>query len=94
MTGLLADVVALRTAVGGPATKEAEEIDELANNVAEACWENPRKYHGCEIFARDCLAGNETENCQKMFEAKERDLGVLNMILRVCRRDDSLEKCP
>jgi hypothetical protein len=89
MTGLLADVVALRKAVGS--SKEGDSIDKLADSVAQACWKDPGKYHGCKIFARDCLAGATSKNCDLLFESK--DLGVYNMIKDLCRTE-TLAKCP
>lgn len=91
MTGLLADVVALRKAVGD--SKSGDSINKLADSVAQACWKDPSKYHGCKIFARDCLAGNTSNNCDLLFEARKKDLGVYNMIKAICRTE-SLSKCP
>jgi len=91
MTGLLADVVALRKAVGS--TDDSSSIDKLADSVAQACWKDPRKYHGCKIFAKDCLAGATSKNCDLLFEAAKKDLGVLNMIRKICRVE-TLPNCP
>ena len=92
MTGLLADIVALREEVGY-ATEEADRIDILADTVANNCWNKPRSYHGCVVFTKDCLSGHTSTNCQAMFENRKKNLEVWNMIKKICS-DENLPLCP
>lgn len=54
MTGLLLDVVALRREVGGDQA-QAGEVERIADEVASACWKDPRRYHGCSKYVDECL---------------------------------------
>lgn len=92
MTGLLADVVELRKTVGLQ-QEEGSRLNKLANTVINTCWKEPKTYHGCQVFARDCLKDNAKLNCQTMFDNMKSDLGVYNLIKRICRTED-LEHCP
>jgi hypothetical protein len=66
MTGMLADMVSLRKAVGDD--REQVRLQELTEKVAGACWNDPHSYHGCHTFILDCLdAGPEDEDCTSMY---------------------------
>lgn len=91
MTGLLADMTALRKEVGH--SEEADRIDKLSEIVSSACWEDPSKYHGCKVFARDCLDGMEHENCSKFILNHRSNLKIHNLIRRICRQE-KLKHCP
>lgn len=96
MTGLLADMVALRKEIGtatrklelDPEKKEqSERINKLAKTVSEECWKDPSKYHGCKVFARDCLAGREVENCEGIIEGHRTNLKLRNLRSQICRQN-------
>lgn len=73
MTGLLADVVSLRNTVGGLSGSEAP-IDELSDIVAESCWLDPSKYHGCQDFGIECLSTVNPEGyCASFFNLINED---------------------
>jgi outer membrane protein OmpA-like peptidoglycan-associated protein len=86
MTGLLADVVALRQEVGK--STDDGRLEKLSDTVADRCWKHPKSYHGCRVFARDCLVDPTKPNCSKMFENRKTDLGVYNMIKKICRSEN------
>jgi len=92
MTGLLADVVELRETVGLQ-QEEGSRLNQLAQTVVTTCWKEPKTYHGCRVFARDCLKDNTRPNCNTMFENINTDLGVYNLVKRICRSED-LQYCP
>ena len=98
MTGLLADMVALRKEIGISLNQVnqdplAERIHNLAETVSNECWVDPSKYHGCRIFARDCLAGIQVEFCGKLIETHRTNIKMYNMIRQICRYED-LKNCP
>ena len=92
MTGLLADMVALRKEVGQ--SIEGDRISNLAETVRDACWQDPSKYHGCRIFARDCLAGSADNDCSKLLESHQK-LKIRNLLRSICRQepDQDWEYC-
>ncbi len=85
MTGLMADVVALRREVGE--SIEGDILATLADTVADTCWTNPRAYHGCQVFARDCLKDKTKPNCDQLFINRKTDLGVYNLVRKICRQE-------
>lgn len=96
MTGLLADMVALRKEIGAATQKldidpdkkeQSERINKLAKTVSEECWKDPSKYHGCKIFAKDCLAGREVENCEGIIEGHRTSLKLRNLRAKICRQN-------
>ena len=91
MTGLLADVVALRKEVGQ--SDHSSSLDVIADEVASRCWEDPQSYHGCHVFARDCLNGNPSQNCNTLLEKYKSDLGIKNLVKSICRKEN-LIRCP
>ena len=93
MTGLLADVVALRNTVGMQQDESSDRINKLADTVVNTCWKTPKSYHGCQVFAKDCLEDKTKPNCQTMFDNKKTDLGVYNLIKKICRDNPSLKHC-
>ena len=93
MTGLLADVVALRNTVGMQQDESSDRINKLAETVVNTCWKTPKSYHGCQVFAKDCLEDKLKPNCQTMFDNKQTDLGVYNLIKKICRDNPSLKHC-
>lgn len=93
MTGLLADVVELRNTVGLQQDESSGRINKLANTVVTTCWKEPKSYHGCQVFAKDCLEDRTRPNCKAMFENKSNDLGVYNLIKKICRDNPSLKHC-
>jgi outer membrane protein OmpA-like peptidoglycan-associated protein len=87
MTGLLADLVALRKAVDN--SEGEQEIDVLADTVAFACWENPHSYHGCRTFTYDCLdSGPEGNNCNPMYSALSDIPDLRSMAKEICRKEE------
>ena len=98
MTGLLADMVALRKEIGIAIGQEfqdplAKRIDILARTVSNECWKDPSKYHGCKTFVRDCLAGRQVEYCGTLIDTHRTNIKMFNMIRRICRYED-LKNCP
>ena len=85
MTGLMADVVALRREVGD--SVEGGVLENLADKVANTCWTEPSTYHGCQVFARDCLKDDTKPNCEQLFINRKTDLGVYNLIRKICRQE-------
>ncbi|MEC8382756.1 MAG: hypothetical protein VXZ96_20685 [Myxococcota bacterium] len=91
MTGLLADVVALRDAVGSKSGTEAP-IDELSKIVAQKCWQDPFSYHGCRTFAVDCLStDSEKDTCDEFF-AQWTDAPLNAWVKNICTEEELL-KC-
>ena len=93
MTGLLADVVELRNTVGLQQDESAGRLNTLAQTVVNRCWKEPKSYHGCQVFAKDCLEDKTKPNCALMFENSKKDLGVYNLIKKICRETPSLPHC-
>lgn len=91
MTGLLADVVALRDAVGSDSDGDAP-IDELAQVVADTCWEDPFSYHGCQTFAMDCLSTNSSSSTCQTFYANWQNEPLKAWVKNICAEEDLL-KC-
>ena len=92
MTGLLADVVALRSTVGFQ-DNSGDRLNKLADTVVNRCWKEPKSYHGCQTFAKDCLQDRSKPNCDAMFANLKTDLGVYNLVKRICRTEE-LPHCP
>ena len=91
MTGLLADLVALRKTVGS--RPEGKDIDVLASLVAEECWTAPHKYHGCRTFIEDCLvAGEEDPQCTGLYGNLENE-DTLKVIKEICATNTTAEGC-
>ena len=86
MTGLLADVVELRNTVGLQQDESSGRLNKLAKTVVTTCWKEPKSYHGCQVFAEDCLEDKTRPNCKEMFENKSKDLGVYNLIKDMSRQ--------
>ncbi len=98
MTGLLADMVALRQEIGKATQKleqdpQAQRIDSLAKTVSTECWKDPSKYHGCKVFARDCLAGTKIKHCDGIIEQHRSNIKLSNIIRQICRYE-KLKNCP
>ena len=91
MTGLLADVVALRDAVGSTQDSDAP-IDELSKIVAQKCWQDPFSYHGCRTFAVDCIdSADQNENCDAFF-SQWTEAPLNAWVRNICSEEDLL-KC-
>ena len=91
MTGLLADVVALRDAVGSK-TEDDAPIDELSKIVAAKCWQDPFSYHGCRTFAVDCLSSASVSPTCTDFYAGWNDEPLKSWVKNICAEEDLL-KC-
>ena len=72
MTGLLADVVELHNTVGLQQDESSGRLNKLANTVVTTCWKEPKSYHGCQVFAKDCLEDKTKPNCKRKCLKTER----------------------
>lgn len=95
MTGILADVVALREAVQETRNEQKPEnnVGKMAAMVASRCWRDVSSYHGCDTFIRDCLSNSKAKYCEDMIGLIEKDLGLKKTVKRLCE-SQQYPKCP
>ena len=90
MTGLVADLVALRNAVGEKSENDA--LDELANQVATTCWNNPTAYHGCSTFALECLKDDLVNvQCEALFNKAKENQDIQHWLESICKENKRQE---
>ena len=83
MTGLLADLVALRNAVGDDRNNDA--LDKLATQVATTCWDDPTAYHGCDTFALECLKDDLVKvECKALFDKAKSETNTKEWLMDIC----------